>query len=183
MSSPEPEVQFDRTKLKDVVHYVISRFDEPRDLGNVKLHKILYFSDMCMYAATGSPITGVEYQKQQFGPVARHLTWAIQALQRDGRIRAETRDYYGFPQLLLRSLNAPPVDGVSESERVLLDDVIDFVRGRSAREISDLSHTAIWESRTTGETIPYHTAFSLAPTVVTDADVAWGVEEAKRLFG
>jgi uncharacterized phage-associated protein len=175
------EVQFDRPKLKDVVHYIVSRFEDPRDLGNVKLHKILYFSDMLMYAATGAPVTGVEYQKQQFGPVARHLTWALKALAKDGRITARREEYFGFPQLHLRASTPPPLEQLSDLERRLIDDVIDFVRGRSAREISDLSHTAVWESRKTGETIPYFTAFSLVPTVVTDADVAWGVEEARRL--
>lgn len=183
MSPPEPEVQFDRQKLKDVVLYVVSRFDDPRELGNVKLHKILYFSDMCMYAATGVPITGVEYQKQQFGPVARHLTWAIKALEREGRLRVETRDYFGFPQMWLKAPAPLSAGAISDLEQSLLDDVIEYVRGRSAREISELSHTAVWESRKVGETIPYATAFSLAPTVVTDADVAWGVEEARRLFG
>ncbi len=183
MAPTEPEVQFSRPKLKDVVHYIVSRFDDPRELGNVKLHKILYFSDMCMYAATGTPITGVEYQKQQFGPVARHLTWAVKDLAKDGRIQAEQGEYFGFPQLRLVSVQAPSEEGISRLERDLLDDVIAFVRGRSAREISDLSHTEIWDSRKIGETIPYYTAFNLAPSVVTDADVSWGVAEAKRLFG
>lgn len=181
MSSQEPEVQFNRPKLKDVVHFIVSRFDNPRDLGNVKLHKILYFSDMLMYAATGAPVTGVEYQKQQFGPVARHLTWALKALEKDGRISVAREEYFGFPQLHLRAEEPPPIDKLTDLERKLIDDVIDFVRGRSAREISDLSHTEVWASRRTGEVIPYFTAFSLLPTVVTDADVAWGVEEARRL--
>jgi uncharacterized phage-associated protein len=177
----EPEVQFDRSKFLDVIHYIVDAFDDPRELGNVKLHKALYFSDMLMYAATGVPITGVDYQKQQFGPVARHLTWALRELTRAGRINTERKDYYGFQRLEMRSLRRPELHRIAEAERSLLDDVIAFVRNRSAREISELSHTAVWESRQIGDPIPYYTAFNLAPTVVTDEDVAWGVEEARKI--
>jgi uncharacterized phage-associated protein len=170
----EPEVQFDRPKFLDVVHYIVAAFEDPRELGNVKLHKILYFSDMLMFVASGSPITGAEYQKQQFGPVARHLTWALKKLVEMKRIN-------GFQRLEMTTLEAPPTDRLAPAEKALLDDVIAFVRNLSAREISELSHTQVWESRETGEVIPYFTAFSLAPTVVTDADVEWGVQEARRL--
>src|SRR5208337_999071 len=82
-------------KLKDVTHYVCYRCTQ-EELGNVKLHKILYFADMLHFLSERKPLTGVEYQKQAFGPVARHLSWAINELSKEGAIKVEKRDYFGF---------------------------------------------------------------------------------------
>lgn len=38
-------VQFDREKFLDVIHLICDRIDAA-ELGRVKLHKALYFSDM-----------------------------------------------------------------------------------------------------------------------------------------
>ena len=75
--SLDEDIQFDRRKLLSVVHCICAT-GPVEELGRVKLHKILYFADMLHYAARGQPLTGVEYQKQPFGPAARHLTWALQ---------------------------------------------------------------------------------------------------------
>ena len=176
----EPIIPFDKEKLKDVVHYVCSKC-EPSELGNVKLHKILYFADMLHYQSTLKPLTGVEYIKQQFGPVARHLTWAVKELEKEGRIRLERRDYFGFEKKDYISLTDPQMGRIGNVAPKLLDDVIDFVCARSAREISELSHNAAWNAARMGEVIPYYSAIGMAPAEVSEADMAWAVEEAHRL--
>jgi hypothetical protein len=173
-------LQFNRQKLKAVVHEVCSRAD-PRELGKVKLHRILYFADMMTFVAKGAPLTGVEYRKQQFGPAATHLTWALRELVREGKIGVRERDYFGFRKLDFVPRRAPDLDDLADDERRLLADIADFVCGRSAREISEISHNAAWESAAIGETIPYFTAFLLAPCEVTDEDVEWGTREAQIL--
>jgi hypothetical protein len=70
---------------------------------------------------------------------------------------------------------------LDDRDRHVLDEVADFVCGHTAREISDLSHNAAWQVAAMGETIPYFTAIGLFPAEVTDDDVAWGVDEARRL--
>lgn len=179
-SGATEEVQFDREKFLDTIHYVCARGD-PRNLGRVKLHKILYFADMLHFVALGQPLTGEEYQKQRFGPVAKHLSWALKALTDQGRIRIEMRDYYGFPKLEVHALQSVRPDRLNDYDRLLLNEVADFVCGHTARGISDLSHNAAWQVAEMGETIPYFTALGLFPAEVTVDDVAWGVEEARRL--
>jgi uncharacterized phage-associated protein len=176
----EPVVQLDKQKLKDVVHYVCSKCDQS-ELGNVKLHKILYFADMLYFQETGTALTGVEYQKQQFGPVARHLTWALRDLESEGRIEVREREYFGFAKKDFVSLQAPRMDRLGNKAPKLLDDVIDFICARSAREISELSHNAAWQAAEMGEVIPYFTAMGLEPSEVTDEDMAWGIQEAQLI--
>jgi hypothetical protein len=180
MMAPEENVQFDRAKLKDAIHYICARC--PADeLGKVKLHKILCFADMIHFVGTGSPLTGVQYQEQKFGPMAEHLNWAIAELQGESRLRVERRDYFGFEKMEYHALGEVDASRLSEAGQRALDDVIDFVRRRSAKAISELSHTAAWDAVEIGDTIPYYSAFGLFPAAVTDADVEAAADEARRI--
>lgn len=172
--------QFDRQKLMAAVHYVCSR-QSPSNLGKVKLHKVLYFADMLHFLRDGRPLTGVDYIKQQFGPTARHLGWALRELENRGKLRASERDFFGFPKADFLVIEAPSSEALSQDERSLLDEVSDFVCLRNAKEISELSHNAAWEAVDFGEVIPYFTAFALVPCEVTDSDVEWAEQEFLRL--
>lgn len=170
----------DRDKFKDVVHYICANCSV-EELGNVKLHKALYFADMMTFISSGRPMTGVEYQKQKFGPVARHLTWAINELCKDGRLRAEKRDYFGFTKVDYVSLQHPSTRSLSNEEIHLLNEVIDFVCNKTAKELSELTHDAAWRAAKMGEVIPYYAAHGILPAAVSDADMDAAIKEAKRI--
>lgn len=167
-------------KLKDVVHYICARCHQD-ELGNVKLHKLLYFADMLHFLSSNKPLTGVEYQKQSFGPVARHLSWAINELSREGALMVQKRDYYGFKKTDYLSLQPPSVSRLTNLEIALLNDVIEFVCERSAKEISELSHLEPWKAAEIGETLPYYSAYGLLPSVVTDDDVEAAIVHARSI--
>lgn len=181
MSTAEEHIQFDRQKFLDVVHFICHLCRQnPAELGKVKLHKALYFADMVTYLETGRPLTGVEYQKQTFGPVARHLAWALDELQKSGRLRVEERNYFGYPKLDFISAAKPGKERLTEHDRKLLGDIVDFVCAKSAREISEFSHNEAWRLAKLGERIPYYSALALVPSEVTDADREWADREAQR---
>lgn len=167
-------------KLKDVVHYVCAQC-RPDELGNVKLHKILYFADMLHFLSVNKPLTGVEYQKQSFGPVARHLSWAINELCKEGALRVQKRDYYGFKKIDYFAVQSPSVSRLSNSEIALINDVIGFVCERSAKEISELSHMEPWKAAEIGETLPYPSAYGLLPSEATDDDIEAAIAEARSI--
>lgn len=175
----EPRIEFDREKLKDVIHYVCGRC-EPAELGNVKLHKILYFADMLHFNETMRPLTGVEYLKQPFGPTARHLSAAVAELEREDRIRVSERLFYGYRKKDYVSLQPPRLDRIGNAIP-LIEDVIAFVCSRTAKEISELSHNAPWQAAEIGEVLPYFTALGMEPGEVSDDDLAWATAEAERL--
>ena len=176
----ESYIKFDRAKLKDVVLYVCDNCD-PSELGNVKLHKILYFSDMLMFMHSGKPLTGVDYIKQQFGPTARHLTSVVNELSSLGALKVETRDYFGFEKKSYIALAKPAAGALGNDEIEIISDVIDFVCARSAREISELSHDFAWLLAEMGERIPYAAAYGLQPAEITDHDRAAALAEARRI--
>ena len=176
----ESYITFDRPKFKDVVLYVCGNC-QTSELGNVKLHKILYFADMLMFMHSGKPLTGVDYIKQQFGPTARHLTWAINELAAEGALRVETRNYFGFEKKDFIAIVQPSANAFGTDEIQIMNDVIDFVCARSAQAISELSHDMAWQMAEMGERIPYAAAYGLQPPEVAQSDIDAAVDEARKI--
>ena len=174
-----PPVQFDREKLQEAV-WLLADYCPPEELGNVKLHKMLYFADMLHFLQEGRPITGVEYLKQKFGPTARYLTSALQELQAQDLMRVDETNFYGFYKKSYVTLRPYQAQRLSPHEQDTLREVADYVRGKSAKEISELSHNAAWEAAELGEVIPYFTALRLAPEEITDEDRSWAIESAHQ---
>jgi len=179
---PGSTVQFDREKFKEAILFLASHCP-PEELGNVKLHKMLYFADMITFLEEGRPLTGVDYLKQKFGPTARHLTSAVDELAREGRLTVRESEYHGFFKKDYVAARPFKPLRLTEGEVALLQDVADFVRGKTARQISEISHNAAWEAAELGEVIPYFSALQLVPVEITDADRAWALETAKAHAG
>jgi len=176
----EDYVRFDRAKLTAATLYICSKM-QPHELGNVKLHKILYFADMLRFADQGEPLTGVDYIKQRFGPVARHLTSVLEELAREGCIQIETRNYYGFEKREYTAVREPDRSILGNAAIELLDHVIAFAREHSASELSELSHNAAWEAADMGERIPYAAVYGWAAEEITDEDREAALVEARRV--
>lgn len=176
-------IKLDKKKFEDIVHYIChSRKDNPDTLGKTKLHKILYFSDMLHFIDTLEPLTGVEYQKQPFGPTAKHLGWALESLEKAEKLKVSEINYFGLRKFDFESLKEPKSNRISPDEKSLLDAVIDFVCGMTANEISDLSHKAPWKNTKIGELISYDSAFLLLPPEeITQETIDWGRKEIARL--
>lgn len=180
----EEGIQFDREKFKDVVHYVVDYVCAnlgTEVLGNTKLHKILYYADILRYLEAGQPLAGAEYQRQKFGPTARHLTRALRELEVEGRVSVSKRNYYGYQKSEYKSLSEPSRNRLSADDTALVEHVIAFVCTKTAVEISDFSHDEVWASVPMGETIPYYAALSMFPTEITDEDVEAAADEAVRI--
>jgi hypothetical protein len=147
----------------------------PERLGAVKLNKILYFSDMLLYAAAGHPLTGATYKKRRHGPTTDDLLPALRELQRSGAIRLGKTDYFGYRKtvFILQERN-PNLSALSEEEKQLISDVTDFVANQNtAKTISELSHTQAWEMAEFGAELPYYSAFALFPTIVSSETIEW----------
>jgi uncharacterized phage-associated protein len=172
-------VQFDREKLKEAV-WLIASYCPPSELGNVKLHKILYFADMLFFLHEGRALTGVDYVKQKFGPVARHLSAVVSELVANGVLSVSEEEYFGLYKKNYISLATYQQSRLSSQEVNLIKDVADFVRGKSTKEISEFSHNAVWEAAELGECLPYFTALRLVPTEVSDDDRTWAIETARE---
>ena len=166
-------MQFDKAKLDSAILYICSKCP-PAKLGAVKLHKVLYYSDMLHYAEFGSPITGAEYRKRPFGPTCDALLESLDRLSRQGLMQARFVDYYGFKKKEFIVTEEADTSRFNDSEIALIDDMIDFVCvENSAKTISEFSHNRAWELAEFGDVLPYVSVFQIFPTEVSLEALAW----------
>ncbi len=174
--------QFDRQKFKAMIHHVISRCP-PENVGRTKLNKAGFYTDMLCYLQTGRPMTGETYVKQDHGPVAYHMLSSLRDLIAEGAIEERRVHYHGFSKFEYRAKTPPDLTRLSVDERMLIDDVADFVcLKNTAKSISEISHTEAWRAAATGEELPYFAATELLDDAEVDEDDAtWANEEVQTI--
>ena len=156
---------------------------EPSRLGAVKLHKVLYYSDMLSFIVSGKAITGAEYRKRPFGPTCDSALAVIDDLARDRVIDVNRVEYYGYykKEFVLRQ-ERPDTNYLAEHEKRILDEIIEFVcNSNSAKTISEFSHDMVWDMVEFGDVIPYYNAIHLVPNDVSLDAKAWAAEAGKQI--
>jgi hypothetical protein len=162
------------------VLYVSERTADDADFGDIKLNKVLAFSDFLAYAILGSPITGADYQRQKFGPVARLLPPIRRRMELAGDLRvAQSTGQYVPTRTLAR--RRADTSLFSEEQLELVEQVIETLRPQTAGRVSDLSHRIMggWKVAANGETIPYETFLvETAPPSRSSLEQARGLAES-----
>lgn len=162
------------SKFKNLVHYVIGSHPNPQLLGATKLNKILWYSDAFAFRMRGNSISGETYVKRARGPVPRTILRAISELEQEKKLIISHRDNYGYKQKLYISLADPDVSDFSESDRAIIDQVVDIVcKNHTAASISELSHDHIWEAANEGEEIPLYATLASQRGEITPEVMAW----------
>jgi uncharacterized phage-associated protein len=171
----------DEDKLAELILYVCQQCADDPCFGATKLNKILYFSDFLQYANTGRPITGVEYQKLEYGPVPRRLLPVRRNLEKKGALGIQpTRLASGAVQQKPVNLRAPDLKDFSGDEIATVDRVIRVLGKMDSSSVSDLSHQMVgWQAVETGETIPYSSILISNPPL-TPAEMRRGFEIAEK---
>lgn len=160
-------------KFKSLVHHVIHECaSSPDQLGAIRLNKVLWFADVTAYKMDGRSITGEKYVKRQFGPAPGRILRALDELARDGAILVLDPEVEYAPRKFY-SLAAPPPGRLSNGEKLITSAVLDDVLGRTASEISEMSHDDVWQAAEIGEEIPMYATLASTPGEITEAVVEW----------
>ncbi len=164
-------------KLKELIHYICHRCEDPTKLGAIKLNKVLWFSDVWAYMVFGSSITGDSYIKRQHGPVPKNVLSAIVELEQEQKMISRCANFHGYNKKEFFSLMRPDLSSFNANEISFVDEAIDFVcDGHTAKSISDKTHDEIWELAEIGEEIPLYTVFASRLGEINETDVAWAVQ-------
>ncbi len=181
----EPKLRsfdFDADRFKELIVYITERCREDPSFGAVKLNKILYYSDFDAYRLLGRPISGATYRRLSEGPAPKELLPAREELITQGRIALKEKSYFNRVQkrLSLTSGEASNPEMFSPDERNVIDEVIRFFWGKSAREVSDYSHREPgWLAAGEREQIPYETAW-MNPEPIDQETEEFALEIAKE---
>lgn len=159
-------VAYDEDKFAELVLYVAHRLTDDPTGGATKLNKVLYFAEFGHVRAHGRPITGAEFQRLPNGPAPRRLVPVRRRLIAQGRAHLDREaTYLGLSQHRL-VVDAPPEPEkwFTSSERESIEQAISALWGRSAGEVSHLSHDEVgWQMVEDHEVIPYETAYLRRP--------------------
>ena len=156
---PTESITYDPAKFRELIVYIAQRSVDA-DIGDVKLNKILFFSDFYAYGFLGRPITGAEYQKQPMGPTARRLLPERRVLVGEGAVSVDEPQYLS-PTRTTHPNRKPNTALFADEELALVDEVIEMFKNSGTNEVSEFSHSvsAGWKVVEMRETIPYSTVF------------------------
>lgn len=156
----------DERKLGELLLYVANRLADDPAGGATKVNKVLFFAEFAHVRAHGRPITGVEYQKLEHGPAPRRLVPVRRKLEDGGDAAVVEETYLGYLQKRLVAKRGADLSVFSSGELVVVDQVIEALQGRSARDVSELSHDEVgWQMVDVGEAIPYEAAYLRQPVL------------------
>lgn len=165
-------------KLKNLVHYVCDKAENPSELGSIKLNKVLWYSDVINYLITGRPMTGETYVKRQFGPVPRHVLKVVNELVNEGKVARGRADHFGHIKNEYIAIQPSDKSQFSGEEVSVIDEAYEHVCiNHTARSISDETHNVIWKIAEMGEVMPYAAVFAASIGEIDDDDLAWAAQK------
>lgn len=162
-------------RLGELMLYIAKKSQFDQNFGGTKLNKILFYVDFCSYGRSGKSITGAEYIKQEFGPTPKRLIPVRKRLETRKEAAVQRVDFLGKEQQRLVALRDPDLSIFSGEEIALVDQVIEYLRGKTAKEVSELSHNRAWRVARMGGSIPYEAVF-ISDENPNERDVERGME-------
>jgi len=146
-----------RPKYENAILFFAERV---RDLGRVKLNKLLYFADFDHFEKYGEAITGDVYLNHELGPVPSHIQDVLADMIRERKVEVVSEPLIDFVRFRLKPLVPCRADAFAPSEIEMLCSVVAKWGAHTAREIVMASHgEAPWIATRKGEDIPYPLAY------------------------
>lgn len=146
----------DDEKFRELILFLAEASEGDDPFGAVKLNKLLFYVDFFAYITFGKAVTWHVYQKLENGPAPRALLPIQKKMLENGDIAFSERKYFGLLQKRVMALREPNLEVFSGPEVQLMNQAVKEFWGKSATEMSRLSHEFLgWELAEIGEDIPY----------------------------
>ena len=151
---------FDPEKFQELLIYIARNSEDDLTFGAVKLNKILYYADFAAFRQLDKPITGATYRKLNEGPAPLEMLPQRRALIEAGEAEVQKSVYFTGIQHRLVAKRDPDREIFEPGELEIVDQVMAFFQGKTAREVSDFSHREPgWAVARDREVIPYDTVW------------------------
>jgi hypothetical protein len=150
-------------KLKELILYLsqssLAHGQDP-GFGYVKLNKQLYRADTEAFRLLGASITGETYEKQDYGPVGRHVPIVLDELGAAGYLRWQFVERGEHTQKVPTATEPPDLAGFTKDELVVIDTALAELLPLGGKQVSEWSHheSAGWRVVSIGQEISYETS-------------------------
>ncbi len=180
ISPATDQIVFNAEKFRELLVYVSKKCEDDPTFGAVKLNKILYYADFAAYRLYDKPVTGAKYRKLSEGPAPRELILERDALVAAGDAEVREAAYFTGTQkrLTIKPGRQANREIFEPRELALVDEIIDFFLGKTAREVSDFSHREPgWALSKNLAVIPYETAWLSANPLPQEIEESLSLDE------
>ena len=121
-----------------------------------KLNKLLFYADFKHFKEYSVSITGARYVHLQYGPVPDNYDYYFAELSRERYVDVEEEIFENYTGFNCVARIAPDLGAFDQSEREVLEQIVNHFRGFGSAEIMKFSHEeAAYASTAEGETISY----------------------------
>lgn len=127
-------------KFKQVLLYIISKVGSRPNIGQTALYKLLYFIDFDFYEKNQKYLIGATYIKNTHGPSPVSFAKISRDLESNGLLVEVNSKYFGYDQKKYLITSDPDVSYLSAVELKHIDDELERLASKSAKELSELSH-------------------------------------------
>ena len=127
-------------KFEQVLLYIVSKVGSRPNIGQTALYKLLYFIDFDYYEKHQEYLIGATYIKNTHGPSPVSFAKIARDLEEEGKLVEVNSKYFGYDQKKYLVTTEPEVSSLSAQELKHIDDELERLASKTAKELSELSH-------------------------------------------
>ena len=147
-------------KFKEVFLYILSKIGSKPNVGESVINKLFYFIDFDYYEKYEEQLIGATYIKNHFGPTPCELKKVVEEMKIKEEIEEVKSKHFMFQQKKYFPLRKPDLSILTAREIGHIDDVLNRLSDKNAREICDYSHEDVpYKVHKDGEKIDYESVF------------------------
>ena len=147
-------------KFKEVLLYILEKVGARPNIGETAIYKLLYFIDFDYYEKFEEQLIGAKYIKNHFGPTPIEFKKIADQMMKKGEIEKVKSKHFQYEQKKYLPRRSPDLRILSAQEIQHIDDVLNRLSWKNAKELSEYSHSDTpWRVHKMGEEISYETVF------------------------
>lgn len=151
-------------KFKNALLYITQKIGAMPNVGQTVLYKILYFCDFDYYEKFEEQLIGARYIRNHYGPTPVEFGAIIKEMVRDSQIEEIKTKFFDKDQTKYIPVTKPNLSVFSGQELNHIDEEIEKLGNKTAKELSDLSHKDVpWMVTLEGQEIQYESVFYRTP--------------------
>jgi transcriptional regulator with XRE-family HTH domain len=151
-------------KFKQVLLYILAKVGSRPNIGETAIYKLLYFIDFDYYEKYEEQLIGAKYIRNTYGPTPVHFKKVVEEMTESGQIEMVASKFFAYPQRKYLPKVGSNLSTMTAKEIKHIDLVLERLAGKTAKELSDYSHTdAPWLIKKPGEALDYESVFYRDP--------------------
>jgi transcriptional regulator with XRE-family HTH domain len=142
-------------KFKQMYFFILECMGRAEGVAKTKLAKLLYLADFRNFYEELEPMSGVQYVRREYGPVADLFFELTDDMFEKGEIGIDILS--GGANMIIKSKKYKPDSNLlSEEEKNRIKDICRLWKDKSTKEIVNFTHEQKpWKACLDGEYIPY----------------------------